>query len=49
MYDYAIVGGGIVGLTTAAALADRFPFLLEFLFWKKKTCSLSIRQAVIAE
>jgi L-2-hydroxyglutarate oxidase len=25
MYDYAIVGGGIVGLTTAAALADRFP------------------------
>jgi L-2-hydroxyglutarate oxidase len=25
MYDYAIVGGGIVGLTTAAALAYRFP------------------------
>jgi L-2-hydroxyglutarate oxidase len=25
MYDYAIVGGGIVGLATAAALADRFP------------------------
>jgi (S)-2-hydroxyglutarate dehydrogenase len=25
IYDYAIVGGGIVGLATAAALADRFP------------------------
>lgn len=25
MHDYAIVGGGIVGLATAAALADRFP------------------------
>ena len=25
MYDYAIVGGGIVGLATAAALGDRFP------------------------
>jgi L-2-hydroxyglutarate oxidase len=25
MYDYAIIGGGIVGLATAAALADRFP------------------------
>lgn len=25
MYDYAIIGGGIVGLATAAALADHFP------------------------
>jgi L-2-hydroxyglutarate oxidase len=24
MYDYAIVGGGIVGLATAVALVDRF-------------------------
>jgi len=25
MYDYAIIGGGIIGLATAAALTDRFP------------------------
>lgn len=25
MYDYTIIGGGIVGLATAAALAERFP------------------------
>jgi L-2-hydroxyglutarate oxidase len=26
MYDFAIIGGGIVGLATGAALGRRYPF-----------------------
>ncbi len=35
MYDYAIVGGGIVGLATAAALAERFPYARILLLEKE--------------
>jgi len=47
MYDFAIIGGGIVGLATGAALGRRYP-LHAFCWLKKKLVLLSSRRAAIS-
>lgn len=38
MYDFIIIGGGIVGLSTGMALTKKFPHAKIAIIEKKRTC-----------
>ena len=42
MYDFAIIGGGIVGLATGAALGRRYPFARILLVEKEEVGFLGV-------